>query len=91
VGIEILIGRKELEAADAMALYVRHHYLGDIGIVRIDGTEGNQLRMTFTKVEDEIVRYTSGDGGVVGNADSVVDALAFEELDELLGSHQRIH
>src|SRR5271157_1386391 len=91
IGIEILVGREKLEAADPMALDVRHHNLRDVGVVRIDRAKRNQLRVSLAKIEDEIVGNAPGYRGVVGNADGVVNALALKEINESLRSHQSFH
>src|SRR5271165_2547193 len=91
VGIKVLVGREEFETADPVSLDVRHHDLRDIGVVRIDGTKGNQFRMSLAKVEHEIIGNTSRYRGVVGDADGMVYALTLEEADEVLRSHQGFH
>src|SRR5271165_3468245 len=91
VGIEILVGREEFEPPDPMALNIRHHDLCDIRVVRIDGAEGNQFRVAFAKVEHEIIGNTARYCGVVCDADSVINALVLEKLNELFGSHESVH
>src|SRR5271157_248520 len=91
VRVEVLIGREEFKAADPVSLDVRHHSLGDIGFVRINGAKGNQLRVAFAKIEDEVVGNAPCHLRIVRNTDRVINALALEETDEILRSHKGFH